>query len=29
MAEELLITLGVQDKNATAQIRAIQNNIGL
>ena len=27
MAEELLITLGVQDKNATAQIRAIQNNI--
>lgn len=27
MAEELLITLGVQDKNATAQIRALSNNI--
>lgn len=27
MSEELLITLGVQDKNASAQIRALENNI--
>ena len=27
MAEELLIKIGVEDKNASAQIRALQTNI--